>query len=94
MNERQNSHYLLFGPAPRARWPQLVLIAALGVGLTIAALFFFVFALIVAAIAATAIGIRVWWLMRKLRAQARNSEALQGEYTVIHSARTADRLER
>jgi hypothetical protein len=40
------------------------------------------------------IGIRLWWVMRKLRAEARNTVALEGEYTVIERAGTAERLER
>ena len=60
--------------------------AVVGVGLAIAAFFFLMFALVAGAIIATAIGIRLWWVMRKLRAQARKTEALEGEYTVVERA--------
>jgi Flp pilus assembly protein TadB len=93
MNEQHKPRFL-----PRrgswAYWPRLVLIAALGVGLAVAGVFFFVFALIAGAIVTTAVGIRLWWLMRKLRAQAKNTEALEGQYTVIPRTRAEERLER
>ena len=82
------------GRPPRMRWPQRMLIAAVGVGLAITAFFFFVFALVLGALIATAMGIRLWWLMRKLRAQAKSSEPLEGEYSVIQRAHTTKRLER
>ena len=93
MNERQDAH-LLPGQGSPPRWAQRLLIAALGVGLVTAAVFFLVFALIAGAIIATVVGIRVWWVMRKLRAQAKNTAALEGEFTVIERAGTAERLER
>ena len=75
-------------------WPQRLLIAALGMGLAIAAFFFLVFALVAGAIVATVLGIRFWWVMRKLRAQAENTAALEGEYTVIERDGSVERLER
>ena len=75
-------------------WAQRLLIGALGVGLAIAAFFFLVFALIAGAIVVTVVGIRLWWVMRKLRAEARNTAALEGEYTVVERAGGAERLER
>ena len=93
MNQHQNPR-LLSGLSRRARWPQLVLLAIVGTAVAIAAFFFFIFALIVGAIALTAIGIRVWWVMRKLRARARDAAPLKGEYTVVERAPIAERIER
>ena len=92
MNERHDPD-LLPGQSSSTPWVQRLLIAALGVGLAIAAVFFLAFALIAGAIVATVIGIRLWWVMRKLRAQTKNTGALEGEYTVIERAGTAERLE-
>ena len=75
-------------------WAQRLLIGALGVGLVVAAAFFLVFALIAGAIVAAVVGIRLWWVMRKLRAQTKNTEALEGEFTVVERAGTAERLKR
>ena len=93
MNERHDPH-LLPGQGSRMRWAQRLLIGALGVALAIAAFFFLVFALIAGAIIATIVGLRLWWVMRKLRAQAQNTGALEGEFTVIERAGSAERLER
>lgn len=93
MSEHHNPR-LLSGRSSWAHWPRLVLIAALAAGLAVAGLFFFVFALIAGAVVTTAVGIRLWWLMRKLRAQTRNTGALEGQYTVIPRTRSEERLER
>lgn len=93
MNEHSDRN-LLSGPAPATRWIQRVLLAAIGIGLAIAAFFFLVFALVAGALIATVVGLRFWWVMRKLRAKARNAEALDGEYTVIERTPIAERLER
>jgi predicted lipid-binding transport protein (Tim44 family) len=64
-------------------WLQRVLLAALGAVLVVAAFFFLTVALIAGAFLALAIGIRWWWIMRRLRAQAQATAALEGEYTVV-----------
>lgn len=93
MNNHENQR-LLSGRGPRVRWPQLLLIGVLGTSLAILAFFFFVFALIVGVIAVTVIGIRVWWVLRKLRARAKAAAPLKGEYTVVEHTPVAERLER
>lgn len=93
MNQRHQLHFFP-GHDARMPWPQRLLIATVGVGLVIAAFFFFVFALITGAIVAALFGIRLWWVMRKLRAQAKNTAALEGEYTVVERASPTQRPER
>ena len=93
MSERPEPH-LLISPNRSASWLQRTLLAAVGVTLAVAAFFFLMFALVAGAVLAVAIGIRFWWVMRKLRAQAKSTQALEGEYTVVERASAADRLER
>lgn len=62
-----------------------ILIAAAVVG-------FFVFAVILGLIflAATVLLLRLWWLRRKMRTVAQDSQSLQGEYVVIHESTPHD----
>jgi len=76
------------------RWLQRALLAALGAVLVIVAFFFLTIALIVGSFLALALGLRWWWHIRKLRAQARATDALEGEYTVLERTDTRQRLER
>ena len=93
MSERHDPR-LLTSPRPRAGWLQRALLAVLAAGLAITAFFFLVVALIAGAFLALAVGIRFWWVLRKLREQAKASAALEGEYTVVERADTGHRLER
>ena len=93
MNETHEPR-VLTGPGRGTRWLQRALHATLAVSLAITAIFFLVFAVIAGAILALALGIRFWWVMRKLRAEAKATEALEGEYTVVDRATTGERLER
>ena len=93
MSER-NDPRLLMGQSRATRWLQRALLAALALGLAITAIFFLMFAIVAGAVLALVIGVRFWWVMRKLRAHAKATEALEGEYTVIERARTPERLER
>ena len=74
-------------------WIQRGFLALAGVAFIVIAFFFVTVALIVGTFVALAIGARLWWAMRKLRAQAKASEALEGEFRVIEksSARHLDR---
>ena len=76
---------------PRGSWLQRVLLITLGAGLVIAAVFFLTLALIAGAFLALAIGVRWWWLLRRLRAQSKASEALEGEYQVVQAPRVETR---
>ena len=75
----------------RGSWLQRVFLALAAAGLAIVAFFFITIALIAAAFIALAIAVRWWWVLRRLRAEAKASEALEGEYTVIENA---ERIER
>lgn len=93
MNETHEPR-VLTGPGRGTRWLQRALLATFAVALAIAAIFFLVFAVAAGALVALVIGIRFWWVMRKLRTQAKATEALEGEYTVVDRTATAERLER
>ena len=70
----------------RSGWLQRALFGLAAVGLAIVAFFFITIALITAAFIALAIGARLWWALRRLRAQAKASAAIEGEYTVVEKA--------
>jgi Flp pilus assembly protein TadB len=82
------------GPGGLGGWLQRALLVVVAVSLAIVATFFLTVALIVGAFIALAIGARFWWTLRKLRKQARATEALEGDYSVIERSDTAERLER
>ena len=73
----------VFRPSPASRWllylllvPAFIILAALGI-------FFFTAFLALFAVAAAALGFRLWWLRRKIHQSA---EASEGEYLVIEDA--------
>jgi hypothetical protein len=86
----------LLGVRARARgsWLQRVLLGVAAISLALVAFFFLTIALIAGALLALAIGARWWWVLRKLRRQAKASEALEGEYTVLERVDTSRHLER
>ena len=81
-------------PGRRTSWLQRAVLAVLGAALAVTAFFFLVFALIAGALIALGVGIRFWWVLRKVREQAKASAALEGEYTVIEREDSGRRLER
>lgn len=93
MNEHHDPR-LATHPVRRTGWVQRALLAVLGVTLAVTAFFFLVFALVAAALLALGIGIRFWWAVRKMRAQAQASAPLEGEYIVVERSDTTHRLER
>jgi hypothetical protein len=88
-----NAARLLSSSKRSTNWLQRVLLVAAGLTVAVAAFFFLMFALAAGAVLALAIGIRFWWVTRKLRAQAKNTQALEGEYTIVERT-PAERLER
>lgn len=84
MNEFHERRQLTFSAG--GGWLQRTLVLIAGAGLAIVAFFFITIALIAAAFIALAIGVRWWWISRRLRAEAKASEAIEGEYTVVDRA--------
>ena len=82
------------GWGARGSWIQRALIGVVAVSLAIVATVFLTVALVVGAFIALAIGVRFWWTLRKLRQQAKATEALEGEYTVVERPDTLERIER
>ena len=84
MNESTDRRLLTFGS--RGGWFQRALLALVAAGLAVVAFFFITVALFAAAFIALAIGMRWWWMLRRLRAQAKASAAIEGEYRVVEKA--------
>ena len=89
MSEIRDSRLLTF--QARGGWLQRTLLAIVALSFAVVAFFFITIALIAAAFIALAVGIRWWWVLRRLRAQARASAPLEGEYTVIEHAPAIER---
>jgi predicted lipid-binding transport protein (Tim44 family) len=64
-------------------WLGRVLVTALGLLLAVTAFFFLTVALVVGTLLVAIIAVRVWWVMRRVRAQREASAALEGDYTVV-----------
>jgi predicted lipid-binding transport protein (Tim44 family) len=58
-----------------------VIFALVTITLAVVGLFFLAFALVAVTVIAIIIGIRFWWLRRKIRAQ-QNSDVIEGSYSV------------
>jgi membrane protein implicated in regulation of membrane protease activity len=71
-----------------SNWLQRVLVtsvlAVLGAALLVLMVFFLTVALAAGAILAAIIALRLWWVGRRVRAQRRRDEPLEGEYRVVH----------
>jgi hypothetical protein len=89
MNEFQDRRLLTVDT--RGGWLQRVLFAIMAVSLAVVGFFFITIAIIAAAFIALAIGVRWWWVLRRLRAHAKRSEAIEGEYTVVEHAGAIER---
>jgi len=90
MNELHERRVLTFNGS--GGWLQRTLVLIAGAGLAIVAFFFITIALIAAAFIALAIGLRWWWVLRRLRAEAKAAAPLEGEYTVVDGKRAGERL--
>ena len=75
----------------RGGWLQHALVTVAALSLAVVAFFFITIALIAAACIALVVGIRWWWVLRRVRAQAKAAEPLEGEYTVIEKAPLIER---
>jgi predicted lipid-binding transport protein (Tim44 family) len=67
-------------------WLSRVLVTALGLVVAVTAFFFLTVALVVGTLLVAIIAVRVWWVMRRVRAQREASAALDGEYTIVKDA--------
>ena len=81
MNAPRDPRLLTF--QARGGWLQRALLALAGLSLAVVAFFFITVALIAAAFIALAVGIRWWWALRRLRAQAKATAPIEGEYIVV-----------
>jgi heme A synthase len=79
MNDR-NSTLLLTGSS---NWLARAAFAVLGVAIVALAFFFLTIALVVGAAVALVFGVRLWWVMRRIRAAERASGPIEGEYSVV-----------
>ena len=86
---------------PKPGWLARILITLATLTLAILGFFFLTMALAVGAVVALVIGVRVWWLLRRLKRGQRVDDAftpaasdhvVDGEYRVIKRESTATRL--
>jgi len=78
---------LLSSGGRRVNLLQRVVWAGLAGLFVVAAFFFITVALIAGALLAVVIAVRWWWVVRRLRAHAKASQALEGEYKVVENPR-------
>ena len=83
----------LIGFSGRGGWLQRGVIALVAVSLAIVGMLFLTVALVAGAFIALAVGARWWWVMRKLRRDAKAYAPLEGEYTVLERADASRRIE-
>ena len=66
-----------------ASWPQRVLFVVIGTVVIVAGFFFVAVVIAVGAFIALGLAIRWWWVLRRIRAHAKATAPLEGEYAVI-----------
>ena len=62
-------------------WMGRLIAAIVVASLAVAGLFFLAFALVAAAVLASIVAVRIWWLLRKLRTQ-RDKDVIEGSYSI------------
>ena len=75
------------GVIPRT-WLGRVSATLIAAGLAVVGLFFLAFALVAAALIAGVVIVRIWWALRKVRAQ-READVIEGSYSVETDAPSA-----
>lgn len=90
MDQPQDPH-IRINTRPQAGLLERMLFFTLGLVVLVAAFFFIGIALIAGAILAGLFLIRLWWRRRKLQRAAQDSY-VEGEYTVIETALTDQRV--
>ncbi|MCE9642586.1 MAG: hypothetical protein K8S22_20910 [Betaproteobacteria bacterium] len=76
-----NSQTQIPGNILPATWVGRVIATLVAASIAVVGLFFFVFALVAAAVLAIIVAARIWWVSRKLRAQ-RDQDVIEGSYSV------------
>ena len=94
-------------PAQKPGWLARIVLGLMSIALVIVGFFFFTVALVAGALIALVVGLRLWWMFRKLkrahagqgapgpgvqRDQAGSDGALDGEYQVVERDTNAPRL--
>jgi len=64
-----------------ASWVGRLIAALIAASLALVGLFFIAFALVAAGVLAAVVAVRIWWVIRRLRAQ-RDSNVIEGSYSV------------
>ncbi len=73
----------VFRPSPASRWLVYLLLVPVFAIMAILGIFFFTAFLALFAVAAAALGFRLWWLRRKMR---QSPDVPEGEYLIIEDA--------
>ena len=68
-------------------WLQRAVITVVGAAFIVVGFFFLTAVLIAGALLATVVAVRFWWVLRKVRKAREAAGPLEGEYTVVDSAR-------
>ena len=82
MNQLHDQRILISGPRS-GNWLQRAIFVAVGAVVAVAAFFFLAVALAAGAFIALGLAVRWWWMLRRIRARAKASQAIDGEYTVV-----------
>lgn len=90
--EPQQDPYIRVITRPQAGLLERIVFFALGLLVLVAAFFFIGIALIAGAVLAVVVLIRWWWIKRRLQRSAPDNGVVEGEYTIVESEITDQRL--
>lgn len=82
MPGHKDTQYFLTYDSRRSNWLERVLYAIGGLAVVVVGFFFLTVAIVVGAILALVIIVRLWWLSRQIR-KARDRNLMEGEYEVV-----------
>jgi predicted PurR-regulated permease PerM len=72
-------------------WLQRAALAVVGAAFIVVGFFFLTAVLIAGALLAAVVAVRFWWVIRRLRKAREAAGPLEGDYTVVDSARLPHR---